>query len=230
MNVDPSNSAGGADRQGRSPLDRLAAVDPMRGAAGVLDPVRQAETRNSLLAAIAVRPQFSKRRGLRFGIVAGVAAVVLASAGVAVALVGPTGDTTESPRGELGDGRTGTSAAVEIKDEIAEAMAKTPLPPGAKWDQVEYSTNGEVYSRGVFTVRVQSQAECKWYRFYQDATAKGDQSRVRTAAATISGIPTWDLYRDRDAEGKRLAADIVRETATGGSAPTLNQHVTANCG
>ena len=135
MNVDLTNNSGAAEQQDRSPMGRLAAVDPMRGAAGVIDPVRQAATRNSLLTGIALQPQLSTRRGVRFGIVAGVAAVVLASAGVAAALVGPMGDTTESPRGELGDGQTGKSAAVEITEEIAEdsSVIAADACPSIRW-------------------------------------------------------------------------------------------------
>ena len=117
--------------------------------------------------------------------------------------------------------------AEDIPAEIVETQRITPLPPGASWGPVDYETEGVAYEKGVFVGRVQNEAACKWYAYWQDARARGDAAAEATAMATIREIPNWKMSVEYT-DPPRWIAGIIEQAAAGD--PTgLDTFIAANC-
>jgi hypothetical protein len=112
--------------------------------------------------------------------------------------------------------------------EAEEAQQATPLPPGASWDPLIIEEDA-VWQAGEFRDRVEYQARCKWYDYWTDAHAAGDEEAVATATAMFRTMGTWESATvGADASFRRLITRI-EDQAELGDPSGIAEFVRLNC-
>lgn len=116
-----------------------------------------------------------------------------------------------------GDGRApeGFIDRDAAEREVEEAQDATPLPPGAAWDPVPIE-EGAVWQPGEFRDRVEYQARCKWYGYWTDAHASGDDAALATATRMFDTMQSWESTTvHADASFRRLVTRIEAQAELG---------------
>lgn len=118
----------------------------------------------------------------------------------------------------------------QIADEIRQAKAATPLPPGATWDEADLKPKaGASYQAGYFEVTIEAQAQCKWYIYWLGGFGAHDDSKTSAAESMFPKMHVWRLYVSAD-DSYRQLVDSIEAKAELGDPTGLKEFVRLNCG
>jgi len=125
--------------------------------------------------------------------------------------------------GGCGGPPAGFTTADEVRREIEQAKATTPMPPGATFRPITLDESG-TYETGAGTHPIQFQAMCAWFGYWLDGLATADQTQVeeaRTMVTRLRAMGTW--------QSGALYLDDITERATLGDPSGLQEMIQNNC-
>jgi hypothetical protein len=114
------------------------------------------------------------------------------------------------------------ATAAQVRAEIADTQAVTPLPPGQTYPDLFAKTDPNNLAKFLGVQQVQFFAMCAWSNYWLDGHQADNGQQMATAFAVIKDFPTWKSIADprlADDSIRKEIAEVVAGAQTGDAAP-----------
>jgi len=112
---------------------------------------------------------------------------------------------------------------------IASAKAKTPVPPGARYNAQWFAIQpGMQYQTGYFLTVAEQESLCMWYLYWLQGYSSGNANQMHAAQRAFTAMQTWPLFTGDPNTGSQL--DSIQQKAALGDPADMRQFVSQNCG
>jgi hypothetical protein len=134
--------------------------------------------------------------------------------------------------------------ATQVDNEMADARAVTPIPPGATWPPMHAAqeipdpdnpgaTIGVMYSNPYGRQMVEMAAACMWEGYWLDGHNRGDAAQTTTALAGLEKTRNWVTFTDprlTDQGIRDLHRQVVDGAERGDPAALKTEYQAMGCG